>query len=122
MTSNLPGEPIEYFRPEFVNRIDEIIRFRSLSEDDLTHIVTIQLARLRERMAERRLTLDLTPAALAWLAHEGFDPLFGARPLKRIIQRELADKVALRILDGSLGEGDSVTVDVTNDGTALTLA
>jgi len=122
MTSNLPGEPIEYFRPEFVNRIDEIIRFRSLSEDDLTHIVTIQLERLRERMTERRLTLDVTPTAMSWLAHEGFDPVFGARPLKRIIQRELADKVALRILDGSLSDGDTVTVSVSPDGTALTLS
>ena len=70
MTSNLPGDPIEFFRPEFINRVDDIIRFRSLTEDDLTHIVTIQLAHLRKRMAERRLTLNVTEAAMAQLAHD----------------------------------------------------
>jgi ATP-dependent Clp protease ATP-binding subunit ClpB len=119
MTSNLPGEPIEYFRPEFVNRIDEIIRFRPLTEDDLGRIVTIQLQRLRERMADRRITLEVTPAAMAWLAHAGYDPAFGARPLKRVIQRELADRVALQILEGNVGDGGTVTVDITDDAITL---
>ncbi|MFZ9483024.1 MAG: ATP-dependent chaperone ClpB [Ilumatobacteraceae bacterium] len=119
MTSNLPGEPIEYFRPEFVNRIDEIIRFRPLTEDDLGRIVTIQLQRLRERMADRRITLEVTPAAMAWLAHVGYDPAFGARPLKRVIQRELADRVALQILEGHVGDGGTVTVDITDDAITL---
>ncbi len=120
MTSNLPGEPIEYFKPEFVNRIDEIIRFRALTEDDLQTIVTIQVAHLKRRMAERRIGLDITPAAMRTLAHLGYDPAFGARPLKRVIQRELADPVARLILNGEIGEGDSVTVD-GSDG-ALTVA
>ena len=120
MTSNLPGDPLGFFKPEFINRVDDIIRFRSLTEEDLQRIVTIQLARLRERMAERRITLSVTEAAMSWLAHEGYDPSFGARPLKRVIQRQIADPAALLILGGTVGEGDTVTVDVL-DG-ALTLA
>ena len=112
MTSNLPGEPIEYFKPEFVNRIDEIIRFRALTEADLQHIVTIQVDKLRERMAARRITLDITPDALLHIAHEGYDPVFGARPLKRVIQREVADPVALMVLEGKVAEGGTVQVHV----------
>ena len=78
MTSNLPGDPADFFRPEFVNRIDEIVRFRQLSEDDLRTIVDIQLARLEGRMAERALDLEVTPAARDWLAKAGYDPDFGA--------------------------------------------
>ena len=114
MTSNLPGEPIEYFRPEFVNRIDEIVRFRSLTEDDLAQIVDIQLEHLVERMAERRITLQVTPAARTYLGAKGFDPTFGARPLKRLIQREIADKAAIIILEGSVGEDGTVRVDVVD--------
>ena len=91
MTSNLHGDPSSFFKPEFINRVDDIIRFRSLTEADLSRIVTIQLAHLRKRMAERRLTLNVTDAALAQLAHDGYDPSFGARPLKRVIQREIGD-------------------------------
>ena len=112
MTSNLPGEPIEYFRPEFVNRIDEIVRFQSLTQDDLTHIVEIQLEHLVQRLADRRITLQVTPAARIALAEQGFDEFFGARPLKRLIQREIADKAALLILEGSVGEDGAVRVDV----------
>ncbi len=112
MTSNLPGDPSTFFKPEFINRVDDIIRFRSLSEDDLRHIVTIQLARLRARMAERRITLEVTAEAMSLLAHEGYDPSFGARPLKRVIQREISDAAAVLILDGKVGEGDRVVVDV----------
>ncbi|HNJ97464.1 MAG TPA: AAA family ATPase [Ilumatobacteraceae bacterium] len=112
MTSNLAGSPIEFFKPEFVNRIDEIIRFRALTEVDLQRIVTIQVEHLRKRMAERRITLHITEAAMAWLAREGYDPAFGARPLKRVIQREIADPAALLILNGKAGEGDTITVDV----------
>lgn len=120
MTSNLPGEPIEYFRPEFVNRIDEIVRFRSLTEDDLTSIVEIQLEHLIARMAERRITLQVTPAARVLLGARGFDPTFGARPLKRLIQREIADKAAIIILEGNVGEGGIVRVDVANDELVVT--
>jgi len=114
MTSNLPGEPIEYFRPEFVNRIDEIVRFRSLTEDDLVQIVEIQLEHLVERMAQRRITLQVTPAARTLLGARGFDASFGARPLKRLIQREIADKAALIILEGGVGEDGIVRVDVVD--------
>ena len=115
MTSNLPGEPIEYFRPEFVNRIDEIVRFRSLTEDDLGHIVEIQLEHLVSRMAERRILLQVTPAARVMLGAKGFDPTFGARPLKRLIQREIADKAAIIILEGGVSEDGTIRVDVEND-------
>ncbi|MCE9621025.1 MAG: ATP-dependent chaperone ClpB [Actinomycetia bacterium] len=120
MTSNLPGEPSTFFRPEFINRVDDIIRFRSLTEVDLQRIVVIQLERLRTRMAERRITLTLSEAAMKWLAHEGYDPAFGARPLKRLIQRELADPAALLILEGKAGEGDTITVDVAGDKLTIT--
>jgi ATP-dependent Clp protease ATP-binding subunit ClpB len=111
MTSNLPGDPMAFFKPEFINRVDEIIRFRALTEVDLGEIVQIQLRRLAERLAERRLVLDVTDAASALLAHEGYDPAFGARPLKRVIQRELGDRIAMSILDGSIAEGDTVLVE-----------
>ena len=82
-----------------------------MTEDDLTRIVTIQLEHLRKRMAERRLALNVTDAAMAQLAHDGYDPSFGARPLKRVIQREISDPAALLILEGKAVEGDTVTVD-----------
>jgi ATP-dependent Clp protease ATP-binding subunit ClpB len=111
MTSNLPGDPQEFFRPEFINRVDDIIRFRSLDERDLAVIVGIQLERLRERLAARRLNLDVTPAAAAALAAEGYDPVYGARPLKRVIQRRLEDPLALAVLQGEFKDGDTISVD-----------
>jgi ATP-dependent Clp protease ATP-binding subunit ClpB len=114
MTSNLPGDPIDYFRPEFVNRIDEIVRFRSLTEEDLGQIVEIQLEHLVQRMADRRITLQVTPAARTWLATRGFDASFGARPLKRLIQREIADKSAVLILEGSVADDGAIKVDELN--------
>ncbi|HEY4608740.1 MAG TPA: ATP-dependent chaperone ClpB [Ilumatobacteraceae bacterium] len=114
MTSNLQGDPSSFFKPEFINRVDDIIRFRSLTEDDLSRIVVIQLAHLRKRMAERRLTLNVTDAALAQLAHDGYDPSFGARPLKRVIQRDISDPAALLILEGKAVEGDTITVDAVD--------
>ena len=120
MTSNLPGEPIEYFRPEFVNRIDEIVRFRSLTEEDLASIVEIQLEHLVNRMAERRILLQVTPAARILLGAKGFDATFGARPLKRLIQREIADKAAIIILEGGVLEDGTIRVDVVNDELVVT--
>jgi ATP-dependent Clp protease ATP-binding subunit ClpB len=114
MTSNLPGDPRDFFKPEFVNRIDEMVRFRELTESDLSQIVEIQLRGLRDRLAARRIGLEVTDAAVAALAHEGYDPAFGARPLKRVIQRELADTLAVQILDGKIAEGDTVTVDAVD--------
>ena len=115
MTSNLPGEPGDFFRPEFVNRIDDIVRFRPLTEADLVSIVDIQLAGLGTRLAERRLSLVVTDEAKEALAAKGFDPAFGARPLKRLIQREIGDRLALAVLEGRYLEGDKVTVDIEPD-------
>ena len=112
MTSNLRGEPIEYFKPEFVNRIDEIIRFRPLTEDDLARIVEIQVAKLRDRLAARRITLEVTPEALRQLSAEGYDPAFGARPLKRVIQKVIGDNASLLILEGKVSEDGTIKVDV----------
>jgi ATP-dependent Clp protease ATP-binding subunit ClpB len=114
MTSNLAEDPNSFFKPEFVNRIDEIVRFRALSEADLAVIVGIQLRRLRTRLAERRLSLSVTPAAEAWLAHAGYDPAFGARPLRRVIQKQVEDPLALALLEGRYLEGSTVTVDVVD--------
>ena len=114
MTSNLPGEPIEYFKPEFVNRIDEIVRFRSLTKEDLGAIVEIQLQHLIDRMSDRNITLAVTPQARVLLADRGYDPEFGARPLKRLIQRVIADPAAMLILEGKAKEHDMVTVDVVD--------
>jgi ATP-dependent Clp protease ATP-binding subunit ClpB len=111
MTSNHPGDLGTVFKPEFVNRIDEIVRFRSLTEADLEHVVDIQLRILERRLADRRLTLVVTPEARSWLARKGYDPVFGARPLKRLIQREINDPLALALLEGRYSEGDTVTVD-----------
>ncbi len=119
MTSNLPGDPRSFFKPEFVNRIDEIVRFRELTEDDLVHIVEIQLTGLRRRLADRRIALEVTDDATRALAHQGYDPAFGARPLKRVIQRQLADPLAVQILDGKLAEGDTVTVDAADGDLVL---
>jgi ATP-dependent Clp protease ATP-binding subunit ClpB len=119
MTSNLPGDPRDFFKPEFINRIDEIVRFRELSEADLGHIVEIQLRGLRDRLAARRIDLEVTDTATAALAHQGYDPSFGARPLKRVIQRELADKLAMKLLDGEIAEGDTVTVDAVDSELVL---
>jgi ATP-dependent Clp protease ATP-binding subunit ClpB len=115
MTSNLKGEPIEYFKPEFVNRIDEIVRFRSLTQDDMGAIVDIQLEHLIERLAKRRIVLAVTPTARVMLAVQGFDAEYGARPLKRLIQKTIGDSAALLILEGKASEGDSIVVDVVND-------
>jgi len=119
MTSNLLGEPQGFFKPEFINRIDEIIRFRSLTEVDLAHIVMIQLENLRERLLARRISLEVTPAAVALLAAVGFDPDFGARPLKRVIQREIGDRASVLILEGKVGEDGAIVVDAIDNQIVL---
>ncbi|MGK2929103.1 MAG: ATP-dependent Clp protease ATP-binding subunit [Acidimicrobiales bacterium] len=116
MTSNMPGDPRDHLRPEFVNRIDDIVRFRELSEDDLAPIVGIQLDHVRDRLAARRITLEVTDDAKVVLAKKGYDPAFGARPLKRVIQREVADRIASAILEGRLTDGEAATLDVSPDG------
>ncbi len=119
MTSNIPGEPVQHFKPEFVNRIDEIVRFHNLTEADLGRIVTIQLQGLRSRLAERRLSLEVTSDAERVLARDGFDPDFGARPLRRVIQREVEDPLALALLEGRYPEGSTVTVDAKDGAVVL---
>ena len=122
MTSNLPGDPAAFFRPEFINRIDDMVRFNELTEDDLRQIVDIQLDIFRSRLTDRHITLEVTDAARAWLAKEGYDPAFGARPLKRLVQREVADKLAVKLLDGSVVDEETIAVDVESDNSALTFA
>jgi ATP-dependent Clp protease ATP-binding subunit ClpB len=129
MTSNLlAGQSLElmtrdqivrelqrFFRPEFLNRIDEIVIFHPLNEQHIERIVDIQLSRLRRLLADRKLTLQLTERAKRHLAQAGYDPAFGARPLKRAIQHELQDPLSLAILEGRYREGDTVGVDA-HDG------
>ncbi len=103
------------FRPEFLNRVDEIVVFHSLTLDEIAEIVVLQLAQVRERLAGRKIALEVTPAAIERLAFEGFDPVYGARPLKRVIQREVVDRVAKSLIDGSVLEGATVVVDVEED-------
>jgi ATP-dependent Clp protease ATP-binding subunit ClpB len=100
-----------YFRPEFVNRIDEIVVFEPLGRDEISQIVDIQLGLLQRRLAERDLSIELTDGARDYLANKGYEPLFGARPLKRLIQREIQDPLALKLLSGDIRDGDKVTVD-----------
>jgi ATP-dependent Clp protease ATP-binding subunit ClpB len=121
MTSNLPGDPQDFFKPEFFNRIDDVVRFRALSEPDIRRIVDIQVDRLAARVAERRLTLVVTGAARDRLARSGYDPDLGARPLRRVLQRSVEDPLALAMLEGRYGDGDTVTVDAAPDGAGVEL-
>jgi ATP-dependent Clp protease ATP-binding subunit ClpB len=107
------------FRPEFLNRLDEVLLFNRLSRSEMGKIVDIQLARLTRLLEDKRITLELTATAKQWLADAGYDPVYGARPLKRVIQRELQNRLAMKVLDGSIAEGDKVTV--TADETGLIL-
>jgi ATP-dependent Clp protease ATP-binding subunit ClpB len=103
------------FKPEFLNRLDNIVMFDPLTADDLSHIVTINLSRLNKRLAERRIHLDVTDAARAWLAEKGFDPVYGARPLRRLVQTAIEDQLAKLVLNGTIGDGSDVTFDVAED-------
>jgi ATP-dependent Clp protease ATP-binding subunit ClpB len=103
----------DVFRPEFLNRIDEIVEFRPLTKEQLAEIVDLQLRRLRDRLAERGIVIGLTDAAKEALAEAGWDPTYGARPLKRAIQRLVENPLALRLLAGEFGEGDTVRVDAS---------
>ena len=116
MTSNLAVDPSSFFKPEFVNRIDDTVHFRQLTEADLRRIVDIQVDRLARRLSERRLVLVVTDPARDWLARTGYDPDYGARPLRRVLQRAVEDPLALAVLGGTYSEGDVVTVDVAPDG------
>ena len=109
------------FRPEFLNRLDDIVMFSALSEDDLAQIVELSVDQLHDRLKDRRLTLAVTPDARAWLAERGYDPMFGARPLRRLIQSEVQNKLATALLSGNVHDGDTVRVDVAADGMGLVL-
>ncbi|MFJ5291522.1 ATP-dependent chaperone ClpB [Streptomyces sp. NPDC088348] len=104
------------FKPEFLNRLDDLVVFSALSADELAHIAGLQIERLAKRLADRRLTLDVTPDALAWLAEEGNDPAYGARPLRRLIQTAIGDRLAKEILAGEVTDGDTVRVERVGDG------
>jgi ATP-dependent Clp protease ATP-binding subunit ClpB len=109
------------FKPEFVNRLDDIVVFRALGTDELSGIVRIQVDRLAQRLADRRITLTVTPAAIEWLALTGYDPIYGARPLRRLIQTAIGDQLARRVLGGEIRDGDTVLVDRAPGGDSLDL-
>ncbi|MDF2581045.1 ATP-dependent Clp protease ATP-binding subunit [Microbacterium arborescens] len=109
------------FRPEFLNRLDDTVMFEALSQDDLAQIVELSVDALQRRLKDRRLSLAVTPDARAWLAERGYDPVFGARPLRRLIQSEIQDRLAMAILSGGVHDGDIVRVDVAADGSTLVL-
>jgi len=145
MTSNLgsqylaehggrPGEPVSpevrdrimdalrgHFRPEFLNRVDEVIFFHSLGREHLTQIVDIQLQRLAKRLEARKIRLELTDKARNLLVDEGYDPVYGARPLKRTIQRKLLDPLAMEMLQGAFGDGDTIRAEAAGDDLAFSL-
>lgn len=110
------------FKPEFVNRLDDVVIFDPLSEEQLTHIVDIQIAQLADRLSARRLTLNVSDAAKLWLAERGYEPAYGARPLRRLIQQAIGDQLAKKLLAGEIRDGDTVHVDVADGGGALELA
>jgi ATP-dependent Clp protease ATP-binding subunit ClpB len=109
------------FKPEFVNRLDDIVIFSPLSIDDLSQIVELYVDKMEHRLAERRLGLAVTPSARAWLADRGYDPIYGARPLRRLMQREIDDHLARALLAGTIRDGDTVLVDLADDGEELTV-
>ncbi|SDP84552.1 ATP-dependent chaperone ClpB [Lentzea jiangxiensis] len=108
-----------HFKPEFLNRLDDVVVFHALATEELTSIVDIQVARLAGRLAARRLSLDVTPAARDWLALNGFDPIYGARPLRRLVQSAIGDQLAKELLAGEVRDGDAVRVDVLDDNSGL---
>ena len=107
------------FKPEFLNRLDDVLIFNALSKDELGQIVGLQLNKMSKRLSDRRISLDVTDAARTWLADEGYDPAYGARPLRRLVQREIGDRLARLILAGQVADGQQVTVDVADDGLTL---
>ncbi|WP_424467224.1 ATP-dependent Clp protease ATP-binding subunit [Pseudoclavibacter helvolus] len=109
------------FKPEFVNRLDDIVVFSALSQDELAQIVALYIDRLQRRLGERRLTIKVDDDARAWLAERGYDPIYGARPLRRLMQREIDDRLARALLAGTIRDGDTVSVVVASDGDSLTV-
>jgi ATP-dependent Clp protease ATP-binding subunit ClpB len=111
-----------HFKPEFLNRLDEVVMFEPLSTEELSRIVDLQVAHLARRLEERRITLDVTPAAREWLALTGFDPVYGARPLRRLVQSAIGDQLARAMLSGAVGDGSTVRVDLDADRDALSVS
>jgi ATP-dependent Clp protease ATP-binding subunit ClpB len=109
----------QHSRPEFLNRLDEVILFRRLQRADMATIVDIQLERLRALLADRKITMKVQPAALNWLAEEGYDPTYGARPLKRVIQRQLQNPLAGMILEGAVHDGETIDISAGKDGLVI---
>jgi len=109
------------FKPEFINRLDDVLIFEGLKPDELVQIVDIQLAQLQRRLAQRRLVLEVSLPAKKWLADRGFDPVYGARPLRRLVQQAIGDQLAKLLLAGDVHDGDVVTVDLSEDGESLVL-
>jgi ATP-dependent Clp protease ATP-binding subunit ClpB len=125
MTSNVPGgiEGVEAtFKPEFINRLDEIVQFRQLTREEIAQIVDMQVAKLAERVRERGVEIELTADARTLIGNLGYDPTYGARPLKRVIQKQLVDKLALKLLEGEFSAGDRVIVDASEGELAFSKA
>jgi len=125
MTSNVPGgiEGVQAtFKPEFINRLDEIVEFHSLSREEISRIVDLQVERLAARVRERGVEIELTDEARTLIGNLGYDPTYGARPLKRVIQKQLIDKLALGLLEGEFGDGDRVLVDAADGELTFTKA
>jgi ATP-dependent Clp protease ATP-binding subunit ClpB len=117
MTSNVAGgiEGVEaLFKPEFINRLDEIVQFRQLTREEIAMIVELQTGRLAQRLQEKGIEIELTGDAKTLIANLGYDPTYGARPLKRVIQKQLVDKLALKLLEGEFREGDTVVVGASD--------
>jgi len=109
------------FKPEFINRLDDVLIFDALNPEELVRIVDIQLAQLQKRLAQRRLELQVSLPAKEWLAERGFDPLYGARPLRRLVQQAIGDQLAKMLLAGEIHDGDVVPVNVSPEGDTLIL-
>jgi ATP-dependent Clp protease ATP-binding subunit ClpB len=117
--AQLRTELLQYFKPEFINRLDDIVRFHSLTREQISEIVELQVARVVERLAERGVHITLSTAARELLGDMGYDPTYGARPLRRVIQKQLVDRLALALLSGEIHAGESVNVDVADGELAL---
>jgi ATP-dependent Clp protease ATP-binding subunit ClpB len=122
MTSNIPGGRAgveSYFKPEFINRLDDIVEFQALTREQISEIVDLQVSQLIQRVREREIEVELTDDARTLLGNLGYDPTYGARPLKRVIQKRLIDPLALAILEGRFGPGDTVRVDAADGDLTL---
>jgi ATP-dependent Clp protease ATP-binding subunit ClpB len=120
--AQLRADLLDYFKPEFINRLDDIVRFKPLTREQISEIVDLQVARVIDRVAERGVQVTLTDDARELIANLGYDPTYGARPLRRVIQKQLTDRLALALLKGELHEGDSVRVDVVDGELVLDTA